>query len=48
MPLFPRTTMIPRHCFDPRRQAQLSDWVLGIAFTAFFAVLIRAVVRFHG
>ena len=48
MPLFPRTTMIPRHCLDPRRQAQLGDLALGAAFAAFFAVLIRAVVRFHG
>ena len=46
MPLFPRTTMIPRHCLDPRRQAQLGDWVLGIAFTAFFALL--TVVILHG
>ena len=48
MPLFPRTTMIFRNCLDPLRRARLGDWVLGAAFAAFFAVLIRAVVRFHG
>jgi hypothetical protein len=40
--------MIPRHCLDPRRQAQIGDWFLGLLFAAFFAVLIRAVVPFHG
>ena len=38
--------MIPRHCLDPKRRAQLGDLALGLAFTAFFAFL--AVVLFHG
>jgi hypothetical protein len=32
--------MIPRHCFSPKRQAQLGDWALGLAFAVFFAVVI--------
>jgi hypothetical protein len=40
--------MIPRHCFHPLRRAQMGDLALGLVFAAFFAVLIRAVVLFHG
>ena len=38
--------MIPKHCFDPRRQAQLGDLALSLAFTAFFAFL--ALVLIYG
>jgi hypothetical protein len=36
--------MIPRHCFSPKRQAQIGDWVLGLAFTAFFAFLAAVIL----
>jgi hypothetical protein len=38
--------MIPKHCLNPKRHAEIGDLVLGLAFTAFFAFF--AAVILHG